>query len=365
MIGFLNEMVSSRKIAGCTALIFRRGECLFRGSVGMAREAPVGEHTAFRLASMTKPVTAAAALLCVQDGLLRLDDPVSEYLPAFSELRLAERTENGFRAGKRTDGLTIRRLLTHSAGIGAGAAGDLQYPAFKPEGGLAGTVDRYARMLLDFAPGTAQMYSPVVGFDIVARVVEVVSGMPYEKFLQTRLFAPLGMRETSYRLEDYRAEQLAACYRDENGTLVEEPLGNFGDFPKDYPGGGAGLISTADDYMRFAEMLRRARRGEETLLTQESARELSRPQLSESMEGICPTFNWGLGVRVLSLQTEHQPLPAGSFGWSGAYGTHFFVDPEDELSAVYLHSSITYGGAGAAHTVAFERAVMDLIRNRR
>lgn len=365
MIEFLNEMVP-RKVAGCAAIIHRGGKCVFRGFAGMARAGtPVNEHTAFRLASMTKPVTAVAALLCIQDGLLRLDDPVSEYLPAFHGMRLAELSDGELRAGGTQDDFTLRQLLTHSAGVGAGKAGDLQYPTFKPKTDLSASVAGYSQMLLDFRPGSAQMYSPIIGFDIVARLVETVSGTPYEEFLQRRVFGPLGMKETSYRLSRFKEEDIASTYREDGGKQIEEPTtSNFDDFPPDYTGGGAGLMTTADDYARFAEMLRRARNGEDAILSRESALELSRPQLDESMEGICPIFNWGLGVRVLSLQTEWQPLPATSFGWSGAYGTHFFVDPADDLTAVYLHSSSTYGGSGAPHTVAFERAVMNFAQNR-
>lgn len=366
MITFLNEMVSSRKVAGCAASIYRGGECLFRSFVGEARSGvPMDEHTVFRLASMTKPVTAVAALLCVQDGRLRLDDPVCEYLPAFRGLHLAELCGEELRAGEPAGEFTLHHLLTHSAGIGSGRAGDLQYETFKPKTTLADSVEGYSHMLMDFRPGTAQMYSPIIGFDIVARIVELVSGMPYEEFLRQRIFLPLGMRETSYRLSHYRPEAIASTYSSKDGVLTEEcTVTNFNDFPADYTGGGAGLLSTLDDYRRFAEMLRRARRGEDDILSAESAAELSRPQLDESFEGICPVFNWGLGVRVLSLQNEDQRLPAGSFGWSGAYGSHFFVDPKDDVTAVYLHSSSTYGGSGAPHTFEFEREVMEYIHSR-
>lgn len=359
---FLDEMVSSRKVAGCAAAVYRGGKCLFRGFAGVARaDVPVGEHTAFRLASMTKPVTAVAALLCVQDGLFSLDDSASKFLPAFGKMRLAVIDGGKLTAGGPAGEFTLRQLLTHSAGIGAGEAGEMQYAAFCPRDGdtLATAVERYAGMLMDFRPGTAQFYSAVVGLDIVARIVELASGISYGEFVHDRIFAPLGMEETSYLLTGRAWETIASNYRAEGGELIEEEaLRNFNDFPLGYTGGGAGLLSTLGDYVRFAEMLRRARKGEREILTQESAIEMSKPQLDESIGGIYPIFNWGLGVRALSLRNEDQPLTAGSFGWSGAFGTHFWVDPANDLTAVYMHNSSTYGGAGAPHTLAFERAVM-------
>ncbi len=361
MTEFLKEM--SRKAGGCAAAVYRGGRPLFVGCEGMASGGiPADEHTAFRLASMTKPLTAAAALLCAEEGLLSLDDPVSRYLPAFRAPRLAVKTAEGYTAGAQTECFTVRALLTHSAGVGAGGSGDVQLEAVKPREGdtLASAVERYAEVLLEFAPGTAQMYSPVIGFDIVARIVEIVSGMPYGEFLGKRITGPLGMDRTSYLLTDYPEGGLASTYTDEGGVLREErPESNFGDFPAGYTGGGAGLISTLEDYVRFAETLRLSRKGE-GLLSRESALELSRPQLAKEVVGIEDgSFNWGLGVRVLPKTTEYQPLPAGSFGWSGAYGTHFWVDPANDLVAVYMHNSHTYGGAGAPHTVAFERAVTE------
>lgn len=359
---FLDRMVAEGKVAGCAAAILRNGEVVFQEFVGEGRSGePMDGHTVFRLASMTKAVTAVAVLLCVQGGTLSLDLPVTELLPAFGDLRLAIGSERGFRAGERTGVFTLRNLLTHSAGIGAGAAGDAQFAEFGPQEGdtLASAVERYAGMLADFRPGTAQAYSPVVGFDIAARMVEVASGIPYGQFVKKRIFDPLGMRETSYFFEDFEERKISSTYRSEGGKLFERrPERNFDGFPLHYTGGGAGLLSTLGDYVRFAEMLRRAREGEGEILSKESAEELSRPQLDTGYAGISPEFNWGLGVRSLMAQTFSQPLPAGSFGWSGAYGTHFWVDPRHRLTAVYMHNSDTYGGAGAPHTLAFERTVM-------
>lgn len=360
---YLNEIIADRKAAGCCAAVYVNGERRFRAFLGESGEGrAVNEHTAFRLASMTKPITAVAVLLLEQDGLLRVTDPVSAYLPAYGELYVAKKTDRGFVAGERAGEVTIRMLLTHSSGIGSGEIGDVQNAAMRPQGNdtLASAVDRYASGLLDFAPGTAQMYSPVLGFDVAARIVEIVSGMPYGKFVRERIFLPLGMRETSYNLTDYDRDNLAVTYRTENGELIPEPLlHNFDVFPAGYTGGGAGLISTLDDYCKFAESLRVSYEGGEGILSFRQAREMAKPQLDLTIGGVSPEFNWGYGVRAIAQRSAAQRLNGGSFGWSGAYGTHFWIDPVNRMTAVYMHNSSTYGGAGAPHTVDFENAVLD------
>lgn len=358
----LSDNVAQKMVSGCCAAVFLADGCIFSDYAGTANGVQAaGAHTAFRLASMTKPITAAAVLLCVQDGLLSLHDAVSKYLPPYRELYVARETEHGFARGERAREVTVFHLLTHTSGIGSGAAGDAQYGSLKPCEGdtLASAVTRYAEGLLAFQPGSAQFYSPVLGFDVAARIVEIVSGMPYAEFLRKRIFQPLGMSETSYDLARYARENLALTYKSENGALTSEALlHNFDTFPAGYTGGGAGLLSTIGDYGAFAAELLNALHGRGKVLARESVLNMATPWLDGRYEGICPVFNWGLGVRVVSEQNEAQPLSAGSFGWSGAYGTHFWVDPERAFAAVYLHNSATYGGAGAPHTVEFERAVM-------
>lgn len=357
---FLDNMVETRKVAGCCVAIWREGECVFRAFRGEAQPGrAVGARSAFRLASMTKPLTAAAVLLAAADGRLDLSDPVSDYLPFFAEMYLADKGKDGFLRGEQTGPITIRNLLTHTSGLGCGESGEAQYDAVKPREGdtLATAVERYSTTFLEFRPGTAQLYSPVLAMDVAARVVEVVTGKPYGQFLRERVLLPLGMRETSYSLADYRAEDLV--YTSGEDGRMEPPLSAFDTFPLGYTGGGAGLISTLGDYCRFAEALRRAQAGEEGIFPPASVREMARPQLSEELDGILPIFNWGYGVRTMRAQTEDQPLTPGSFGWSGAYGTHFWIDPSHALTAVYLHNSSVYGGSGAPFTRELERAVME------
>lgn len=363
----LVENVSSGKVSGCCAAVTVGGKTRYLGFAGESNREehiPVGERTVFRLASMTKPITAAAVLLCVQDGILGLGEKIADILPEFREMYVAEKTESGFVRGKKAGEITLLHLLTHSSGIGSGEVGDLQSSCGPHEGDtLASAVSRYGGLLLDFDPGTAQMYSPVMGFDVAARIVEIRTGIPYGEFLEKRIFSPLGMR-CSYLLERFPHEQLAVTYAHRDGELIPEPLGhNFDLFPHGYTGGGAGLMTDLVGYVRFAEMLRRALEGEEEILTRESVEAMRKPWLGGEIAGVYDFFNWGLGVRALAAQYEWQPLTAGSFGWSGAYGTHFWVDPQKRTTAVYMHNSATYGGAGAPHMLEFERAVMKALED--
>lgn len=358
--------IASGRIAGACALVCKDGEPVFsdyEGYTGADGKIKISENSAFRLASMTKPITATAVLLCAEKGLLGLSRKVRDFIPGTGDLYVAEKRNGEWVKGEKADDITLFQLLTHSSGVGCGEVESTEFAKVKPGKGdtLATATARYGKALLAFRPGTAQAYSPVMGFDLLARVVEVVSGTSYGEFLKREIFAPLRMNSSSYLLSDFRREDLVSSCSYENGVLSGSlPETNFGDFPVGYTGGGAGLVSTLGDYGRFANELLRCYRGGEGILSRESAVMMGTPQLDEKkIQGVYDFFNWGLGVRAMRVCRDWQPLPAGSYGWSGAYGTHFWVDPENGVTAVYMHNSATFGGAGAPHTLAFERAVTE------
>lgn len=362
----LADEIASGRIAGACALVCKDGEpvfCDYEGYTGADGKIRISENSAFRLASMTKPITATAVLLCARKGLLGLSDKVRDFIPGAGDLYVAEKKGGEWVKGEKADDITLFQLLTHSSGVGCGEIESDEFAKVKPGKGdtLATATARYGKALLAFRPGTAQAYSPVMGFDLLARVVEVVSGTPYGEFLKREIFSPLRMDSSSYLLSDFRREDLVSSCSYENGVLSGSlPETNFGDFPVGYTGGGAGLVSTLGDYGRFANELLRCYRGGEGILSRENAVMMGTPQLDEkTIPGVYDFFNWGLGVRAMRVRREWQPLPAGSYGWSGAYGTHFWVDPVNGVTAVYMHNSETFGGAGAPHTLAFERAVTE------
>ncbi len=358
--------IASGRIAGACALVCKDGDpvfCDYEGYTGADGKIKISENSAFRLASMTKPITATAVLLCAEKGLLGLSRKVRDFIPGTGDLYVAEKRNGEWVKGEKADDVTLFQLLTHSSGVGCGEIESTEFAKVKPGEGdtLATATARYGKALLAFRPGTAQAYSPVMGFDLLARVVEVVSGISYGEFLKREIFAPLRMNFSSYLLSDFRREDLVSSCSYENGVLNGSlPETNFGDFPVGYTGGSAGLVSTLGDYGRFANELLRCYRGGEGILSRESAVMMGTPQLDEKkIPGVYDFFNWGLGVRAMRVCRDWQPLPAGSYGWSGAYGTHFWVDPENGVTAVYMHNSATFGGAGAPHTLAFERAVTE------
>lgn len=364
----MREMTESGKVPGCAAAVRRDGKPLFREFVGYSdidNHIPVSEHTAFRLASMTKPVTATSVLLCMERGLLRLDDVAAKYIPALNDIYLAKKNPDGsFSRGEQIHTpIRICDLLTHSSGFGTGESGGWLYEQLKPRQGdtIKSTTDRYAaNALLAFPPASAQEYSPVMAFDLLVRIVEETSGMGYADFVRQNIFDPLGMTNTSYKLTDFAAKDLAISYKLTDGKLVgKTPDSNFADYPDGYTGGGAGLIATLDDYVKFAQAILDSYLTGGGLLQKTSVELMKKAWLDETkIAGLAPTFNWGLGVRVVNMKTDWQRLTDGSFGWSGAYGSHFWIDCKERLVAVYMHNSDTFGGAGAPHTLDFEHAVM-------
>lgn len=321
----------------------------------------VSENTMFRLASMTKPITAAAILMLADRGFLTLDTPVYQIIPEFRHMNIGCVQAGAFRiiAPAKTE-LTIRHLLTHTSGIGSGELGvllDAAIPAAERTT-LKQAVGHYTKNPLDFEPFTAQSYSPVHAFDVLAYITELVSGVSFDSFLQKELFEPLGMKNTTFSPTTEQWEQMIPMhtYEDGKGKLAEFPPNSiFEGYPTTYFCGGAGLAATLSDYVRFAELLlaNGTWNGRE-LISEHMIRAMRTPQVPEAiMNG---KERWGLGVRVITAE-DYGSLPSGAFGWSGAYGTHFWVDPVNRITAVYMKNSRYDGGAGAKTACQFERDV--------
>ena len=343
--------VAQGKVGGAAALVLQQGEVVFEGfffDSGSPFE--VRRDTLFRMASMTKPVTAVAVMKLAERGLLNLDDPIGKYLPKLDKLPLGKVCDDRLTKLEESYRLTIRNLLTHSSGFGSGPVGDWigKHRTQERMQNLETVVDYYADCALDFAPLTAQAYSGVVAFDVAARIVEVVSGMPYDCFLKQKIFDPLGMVDTTFAPTAEQWKRMIPMHdRVEEKSVVKptKPGTIFEGFPTTYFAGGAGLASTLQDYIRFAEMLQNGGRLDGVqILTEDSVRQMATPQLPRA---IAPGNEvWGLGVRVIA-RDAYGPLPVGTFGWRGAYGTHFWVDPVNKITAIYLKNSHYDGGSGA------------------
>jgi CubicO group peptidase (beta-lactamase class C family) len=336
--------------SGYIALFARDGVPVYANAAGwkdIAAGEPMAMGTHIRIASMTKPITAVAAMMLVEEGRLGLDDSVADYLPEFAELRVATShqpgTDGSFPSKPLETELTIRHLLMFSSGMGPGRGKDSALVATwdregiyeQPSGNLARRVAALADLPLLEEPGTRWRYG--FSLDVLARVVEVVSGESIAGYLRSRIFKPLGMDDTRYLPPEGERETLATVYtQDEHGDLVLAPL----PYDTDWTPGGGGLVSTAADYMRFALMLWNG--GEyqgARILRQETVEQMTRLHVpggvlaEEGIEGL----GWGLGMAVVADEDASiTPDRNGDYWWSGYYGTTFFVSPSTGLVGVIL-----------------------------
>ena len=277
---------------------------------------------------MTKPITALAVLILVDRGLLRLSDPVIRYLPGFPPQ------------------MQILHLLTHSAGLSQQAYVEGISAPCRADAQLL--VDFIGGLPLDFMPGTAAEYSPVAAYSLLTAIIEQVAGMDFPTFVEKEIFTPCHMTDTTFLPSRDQWSRLIPMQG--GGTI---PGCVFESYPVTNPLGGAGLISSLTDYKNFAQALLEGK-----LLSPESHRLMTTPRLSEAVQ---PGHQrWGCGVRVITGE-DYGRLPVGSYGWSGTYGTHFWVDPKNEITAVYMKNSRLDGGAGAKTAVAFEQIVTDCL----
>lgn len=323
-----------------------------------------GDSVIFRLASMTKPVTAIAVLIQVSRGLLDLDAPITNLLPQFSDMYVGA-LEDGKVVAKEPAKrlLTPRILLSHQNGLSAGEIGNAQGLGTEEDRqDLEHVVNFFSTIKLDFQPTEAQMYSATAAFDVCARLVELTSGMPYNEFVKKEIFEPLGMLNTTFTPTENQWSRFITMHnrREEDGHGVSEDGATvsgciFENFPLTWFSGGAGLCSTLPDYVKFAEMLVSGGKCPDgtQLVPEALIREMGTPWVPFE---IMPAWErWGLGVRVIT--DERHWLPVTTFGWSGAYGSHFWVDPVHKITAVYMKNSRYDGGAGSQTSIHFEQDV--------
>lgn len=349
--------------------VVQSGETIYKANHGYAdgdKTVPLTDTHLFRMASMTKPVTATCIMQLIEKEKLSLDDKVERFLPVFQNRQVAEVDADGKLTGTHPAPrpFTIRDLLTHSSGLGSGAyfASFCKNPGFTDGDTLASKIGDWAGSLLEFDPGTRFSYSGLVGFDVLAHLVELCADMPYEAYAKKNLFQPLGMTDTCFTPTAEQWARLVQMYEtlpDKTIRPVDMERHIFGSCPTTYHSGGAGLVSCLTDYTRFAQMLL----GEGTLdgvqiLRPETVERMHIRQLPPLVPGTDATYSWGLSMRVALADNGSQaPLPKGAYGWSGAYGTHFWCDPEGGLCAVYVSNMTTAGGSGALTARHFENVV--------
>jgi CubicO group peptidase (beta-lactamase class C family) len=364
----LTDAVERKQIAGAVALLARRGKVGYLRAVGMQDvEAgkPMTPDTLFRIASMTKPITSVAALMLVDDGKLRLNDPLSKYVPAFRAPRVLVPGEKDAAGGPKTvpaeREITIHHLLTHTSGITYGFFGkpvlsELYRKAgvsdglTQTEGTLEEGVNRLAALPLLNQPGAAWEYG--LSTDVLGRVIEVASGKSLDAFFRERIFTPLEMRDTVFFLPPEKKPRLAALYEPGPDKAIrrtgEEPV-TIGPLvysasypyrgPRTYFSDGAGLTSTASDYARFLQMLLDGGTGNGVrLLKPETVQLMLRNQIGDLPMGLGiqgQRFGYGFGIASAAGKDRDAPS-VGSFSWGGFFHTMFWADPQKQLLGVLL-----------------------------
>jgi len=364
----MEDYVDAKKVAGTVALVARAGEVAHLGITGM-QDVEAGkqmrEDTIFRIASMTKPITSVAVMMLFEEGHCLLTDPVSKYLPDFKDMRvLVEGSLEETEPAKRP--ITIKHLLTHTSGLAYhwDARVGAQYKAAGVTHGLiedpntiSDGVKALAAIPLVHHPGEKFTYG--LSIDVLGRLVEVWSGMPFDEFLQERIFDPLEMEDSGFFIPDEKLGRLAAVYeREEDGAIRR--VGN-GPQPGDhgmehtvtYPykgsksnfSGGGGLVSTVGDYYRFAQMILNGGEWEgERLLSRKTVELMTADHVGELSDR-----GFGLGFFVETNAGEFSGLGSvGTHGWGGFFYTTFFIDPEEELIGIYMSQLHPSGGLDLA-----------------
>jgi CubicO group peptidase (beta-lactamase class C family) len=367
--GAMQRNIDEGQVVGAVALVARKGRVAYfeaRGMVDVEAKKPMHKDAIFRMASSTKPVTGVAIMMLMEEGKLRLTDPVSRFIPEFKDLKVAVtkagQSEPELVPAKRA--ITIQDLLTHTSGLGSGGAGSKDFGKLmrekKPTDTLADFVPRLATLSLDFQPGTQWRYSGLAGMDTLGRIVEIASGLTYDEFLRQRLFEPLGIKDTFFVLPDDRESRRAPVYRKtakgmEKANMPREWFG------KAYFSGAGGLVSTAEDYFRFGQMLLNG--GElngKRLLSPRTVKLLSSNHVGDlfaNQLGRGQGLGFGFCVEVVrDANKAGWRRSNGSYGWDGAFGTTFVVDPKEHMVLVLMmqtHSRTLHRD--------FENAVMQAI----
>jgi len=372
----LQKFIDKQKVPHLVTLVARHGKIVHfeaRGYMDLDSKEPVQKDTIFRLWSNTKPITGVATMICLEDGLLTLDDPVSKYIPTFKNpvVKVMEPLERPMRRREEGRGgpmmmlptvpadreITIRDCLRNTTGLATARRTPMQYlteyrEVISEAGLLAGPenqrgsirkqVEALGKLPLDYHPGTRFEYH--IGYPIIGVILEMVTGKTLEQFYQERIFIPLGMKDTSFYLSKSKLNRFPVCYRPvqtggewklgvaERPETSDKVIG-----PKDYfeAGGGAGgVLSTISDYARFAQMLLNGGELDGVRILGRKTVELmtsSHTGDNIQIEPVGPGFGFGMGVGVYKGGVPPIMRSAGSYGWGGAAGTNYFADPKEDL----------------------------------
>lgn len=358
--------IASGTLAGVHAVVLQNGEEVINQTFGSYEVGgkELDGNAVYRIASMTKPITAVALLIEHDRGNLSIYDDLTKYMPEFERLYISQKDENGAPATdenglmkkgeKAENGIKLYQLVSHVSGMG-----EVNIKAVGKDRCTCKTAAEWlASQPLVFEPGSQQQYC-TGGFDVAARVIEITSGMEFSEYLKVNIFDKLGMTDTTFEPTDEQYSRMVGIHNFADGKAFNEktvPGCVFGGFPATYHAAGAALASTTADYVKFAQMLLNGGRAQDgtVILSEEALGLMSTPVPDEKR---ADDWLWGLGVRV--IVKPGNILPVGCFGWSGAYGTHFWVDPANKIAAVYMKNSAYDGGAGNQSATEFEKDIVN------
>ncbi len=358
-----NEELSENKIGSKEVIVHQDGQCIYKGvfGTGSVDGAAAKPGMLYRAASMTKPITAVAVLQLIDKGLLCPEDKVSRFFPAAKDMKVAV-VENGRIASlvplKRE--ITVGNLLSHTSGIGCEPVNSI-LGCTNNTLSLDEAIEDIFSKPLSFEPDSSQSYSATEAFDVAAGIVQKITDRRFDEYLQENIFTPLEMTNTTFSPTDEQWSRTVPMHnRSGSGESEIAPTSAGcvfeGYLPKRMPA-GAGLITTADDYIKFADMLcagGKTAAGRQ-IMSPHAVRLMSSPHTPANIENWCE--KWGLGVRIIVSDSYPHGLEVGSFGWSGAYGTHFWVDPKNRITAVMMKNSRYDGGAGNRSACQLEKDV--------
>lgn len=349
---FTQRYINEQMVAGTVTLVARKGKVVHFSAQGMKdveRNLPMTTDTIFRMASMTKPIASVALMMLYEEGWFQLDDPISDWLPEFSNMMVEVENEDGStRLEPAQNPITFTHILTHTAGLMNSYRGDIarytEVSSVRGEEKLDTWTQRLATLPLRYEPGTRWEYSQATS--VVGRLVEVISGQDLDTFLRERIFEPLQMRDTHFYLPPDKVNRFATLYGPDanNGnrmmlTEVGDERSTFVSGPRAFFSGSGGLLSTAHDYVRFQQMMLNGGELDGVRLLGPKTVELifanHTGDLPLWLSG--PGYGFGLGYSVvLDRAVAHTSDTEGSVSWGGAFGTLFWVDPDEELVAIIL-----------------------------
>ena len=377
------ERVERGRLPGLITLVSRHGEVLVDviGKQAMDEDLPMRRDTIFRISSMTKPITAAATMILVEEGRLQLDDAVDALLPELADRQVLKQLDGPLdETVPAQRPITVRDLLTFRMGFGMIMAEPDAYPILQaaneqqigmgpPDPAHVPAPDEWIRRLgqlpLMHQPGQQWMYN--TGSDVLGVLIARASGQPFETFLRERLFEPLNMHDTSFSVPETSLDRLTPSYWPDSASgklnTYDEAVGGMWSRPPAFPSGAGGLVSTIDDYLAFGQMmLSQGKYGTTRILSRLSVETMTTDQLTpeqKAISGLFPGFfdnlGWGFGLSVTIRRNDISAVP-GRYGWDGGMGTSWYADPKEDMITILMTPCFMADPAGALNVLFWNMA---------